>query len=90
MKKVKITNIEANLYTLQSDSITYELHITFIGDKKPEINDFLYIPSKILTEKNLYTYGPLNSKYSKNIDSQEEYIIILTPNEEYYLQRYYG
>ena len=41
-------------------------------------------------EKNLYTYGDINSKYGKNIDLESEYLKVIKEEEEYYLQRYYG
>lgn len=91
MIKLKIVAIDKIIYTLKSENKTYEMTIQFYGDKKPEVNDIIYIPSKILNEINIYAYGPLNSVYSKNVDvTEEELIKVVTEKEEYYLQRYYG
>lgn len=91
MIKLIIVSIEENIYTLKSENKTYEVVIQFYGDKVPKLNDIIYIPSKILNEVNIYAYGPLNSVYSKNIDTTEEELIkVVTEKEEYYLQRYYG
>lgn len=91
MIKLKIIGIEEYNYILENNNNTCNLNIEFLGDKIPTINDIIYINEKILKEKNLYVYGPLNSKYSRNINvTEEELIKVITPNEEYYLQRYYG
>ena len=93
MIKLRIINIDNyNNYILEDNNKKIiNLIIEFLGDKIPAVNDTIYINDKILKEKNLYTYGPLNSKYSKNIDiTEEELIKIITAKEEYYLQRYYG
>ena len=91
MIKLTIIDIKEYTYIFSNNNKIYEVNIEFLGEKKPKINDIIYINSKILEEKNTYTYGPLNSKYSKNIDiTEEELIKIITAKEEYYLQRYYG
>lgn len=91
MIKLKVINIEEYSYILETNNQTYNLNIEFLGDKIPKTNDIIYIDEKIIKEKNIYTYGPLNSKYSRNIDvSEEELIKVVAPKDEYYLQRYYG
>lgn len=91
MIKLTVIDIKEYTYIFSNNKKKYELNIEFLGEKVPNINDIIYISPKILEEKNIYTYGPLNSKYSKNIDVCEEEIIkVITPNMEYYLQRYYG
>jgi len=91
MIKLKITNIENTNYTLETDEKKYNVNLIFYGDKIPKENDIIFIPEIILQEINIYAYGPLNSKYSKNIEPfEEEFIKIVTLQEEYYLQRYYG
>ena len=91
MEKLKITKIEQTNYTLENEEKTYVVNIIFYGNKIPKENDIIYMPQKILQEKNIYSYGPVNSKYSKNTDANEDdFIKILTQKEEYYLQRYYG
>ena len=90
MEKLRIINIEDTNYTLEDNNRKYNINIIFYGNKYPQTNDIVYIPIKILQEKNIYAYGPLKSNYSKNIDIEEEFIKIVTNEEEYYLQRYYG
>jgi len=91
MIKLTIIDIKEYTYIFSNNNKIYEVNIEFLGEKKPKINDIIYINSKILEEKNTYTYGPLNSKYSKNINTNEEELLkIVSENEEYYLQRYYG
>lgn len=88
--KVKVVNIEGNIYNLECNNEIYKVHILLVSSKKIKIGDILYIPNKILMEKNLYTYGDINSKYGKNIDLESEYLKVIKEDEEYYLQRYYG
>ena len=93
MIKLKIIQIkEYNNFVLEDvNNKPYNVNIEFFGDKKPKANDYIYVDSKITKEPNIYTYGPLNSKYSKNIDiTEEELIKVVSKTEEYYLQRYYG
>ena len=91
MIKLTIIDIKEYTYIFSNNNKIYEVNIEFLGEKKPKINDIIYINSKILEEKNIYTYGPLNSKYSKNINTNEEELLkVVSENEEYYLQRYYG
>lgn len=80
-----------NYVFLDNNGRKFYINIEFLGDKIPKINDYIYIDDKILKIKNLYTFGPLNSIYSKNINIDEEELIkVVTKKEEYYLQRYYG
>lgn len=91
MIKTKIIELDNTNYTLETENKTYNINLLFYGDKKPQKNDIIYIPYKILQETNIYSYGPLKSKYSINNNTkEEEFIKVITPNEEYYLQRYYG
>ena len=91
MIKLTIIDIKEYTYIFSNNNKIYEVNIEFLDEKKPKINDIIYINSKIIEKKNIYTYGPLNSKYSKNINTNEEELLkIVSENEEYYLQRYYG
>lgn len=91
MIKSKILEIENTNYTLEINNKTYNINLIFYGEKKPQINDIIYIPNKILKEVNIYSYGPLKSKYSINDNTKEEELMkVITLKEEYYLQRYYG
>ena len=91
MIKLKIIHIDKCNYILEGNNKVYNLVVEFLGNKIPNINDILYISPKILREKNIYTYGPLKGPYCKNINvTEEELIKVITSNEEYYLQRYYG
>ena len=91
MLKSKIIKIDNTNYTLEINNKTYNINIIFYGEKKPKIKEIIYIPDKILNEINIYSYGPLKSKYSINDNTkEEEFIKVITQQEEYYLQRYYG
>jgi len=91
MIKAKIIKVENTNYTLEINNKNYNIDIIFYGNKRPQINDIIYIPNKILKEINIYSYGPLKSKYSINNNTkEEEFIKVITQQEEYYLQRYYG
>ena len=91
MIKLKVLNIDKCNYILEGNNKVYNLALEFLGDRIPTINDIIYLSTKIIKEKNIYTFGPINGKYSKkNNVTEDELIKVITPNEEYYLQRYYG
>lgn len=85
MKKLKVIQIDNFLYTLEDDNKEiYTINLEFYNTKV-SIGDYLFIPIKVLKEKNIYTYGEI----IENTDV-DEYIKIIHNNEEIYLQRYYG
>jgi len=50
----------------------------------------IYINDKILNERNLYAYGPLNGVYGKKNGVDEDELMKVVTDNDYYLQRYYG
>ena len=88
MKKVKLIKInEYDCLFEETNGKKYTINVEFYGDKTPKEGDIIYFPDKILLEKNLYAYGSL--KEDKNLED-EDLIKIISGEEEYYLQRYYG
>lgn len=91
MIKLRVTNIEEYNYVLKHNNKEYKVHLTFLGDKIPKVNDLIYVDEFLIKEVNLYTYGPLNGKYAKMQDVDDlEIMKVISLHEEYYLQRYYG
>ena len=92
MIKLRIINKNNLLYTLLDiEGNEYDKHIEFIGDKIPQMGDYIYLTKRILNEINIFCYGPLNSIYSKKDNvNKHELMKVVTKDGEYYLQRYYG
>lgn len=88
MIKTEIISINNYDYILSDGNNNYNLNLEFYNlDNKLNIGDIIYIPSKLLVNNGVYTYGKIKDKKYKNID---EYIKIISNNKEIYLQRYYG
>lgn len=66
----------------------YILNIQFYDIAKPSVGDVFYFSNKIINEKNVFSFGPLNdSDPNLTIDD----IIKANINgKDIYLQRYYG
>lgn len=94
MKKVVIVKIDKFLYVLKDqDNNEYKLKIEFQNiEEKPKTNDILFIDESILKENILLTFGPLGSKYGKDVSIMEESEVIklIVDEKTIYLQRYYG
>jgi hypothetical protein len=90
--KLNIIEIDNYDYKLRDKSNKeYTINIEFIDlDTKPVIGDYLYLPNKIVKEKNIYTFGPIGNKYSRKENIEGEVIKVVTGIKEYYLQRCYG
>ena len=85
MKKVKVTNIDNYLITLEDiNKKQYIRNIEFY-DIKINVGDIIYISDDVLNEENLYTYGPIQEDATMN-----DLIKIVKEDKEVYLQRYYG
>lgn len=88
MLKLSIEKIDEYLYTLiDSNGKRYNLNIEFYGFV-PEVGDIAYLNEKNVIENNLYNYGPINSKYTR--EDEEDIIKIVHGDNMIYLQRYYG
>lgn len=86
MEKLKVIEISNYNYTFQKTNgqlltINIEFYI-----KAPKINDCIFISKNMLNE-DMLQYGIVNNL--ENI-KETEIIKIITENNEYYLQRYYG
>ena len=80
-----IKNIDGYIYTLiDKDNKEYKLNIEFYKII-PSVNDIIYVPEKIIKEKNIYTYGPVERQ-----SVSDDLIKLIHDNEEILLQRYYG
>ena len=95
MMKLIIENIEKNNYLLRDkDNNIYKFHRLFYDiEKKPKVGDSLFLHDKLIKSPNhSFNFGPLNSKYGKNILSIEDpdFIILLIDQENLYLKRLYG
>ncbi len=95
MTRLIIENIEKNNYLLRDkDNNVYKFHILFYDiEKKPKVGDSLFLHKKLITSPNhSLNFGPLNSKYGKNILSIEDpdFIILTIDKDNLYLKRFYG
>ena len=88
MIKTEIISINNYDYILSDGKNNYNLNLEFYDlDNKLNIGNIIYIPSKLLKNNSVYTYGKINKDRKENID---EYIKIISNNKEIFLQRYYG
>ena len=95
MMRLIIESIEKNNYSLRDkDNNLYKFHILFYNiDKKPQVGDNIFMHKKLINTPNkILSFGPLNSKYGKNILSADDpdFIILIINNEQFNLKRYYG
>ena len=88
MIKTEIISINNYDYILSDGNSNYHLNLEFYDlDNKLNIGNIIYIPSKLLKNNSVYTYGKINENKKENTD---EYIKIISNNKEIFLQRYYG
>ena len=88
MIKTEIICINNYDYVLSDGKNNYNLNLEFYDlDNKLNVSDIIYIPSKLLKNNGVYTYGKIKEE---NIMNTDEYIKIISNNKEIYLQRYYG
>ena len=88
MIKTEIISINNYDYILSDGNNNYKLNLELYDlDNKLNIGDIIYIPSKLLKNNSVYTYGKINENKKENTD---EYIKVISNNKEIYLQRYYG
>ena len=96
MIKVIITEIDGYNYTLKDNKDkSYKINIEFYGlSNNPTINDVIYINEKLLqeVENKPVSFGPLDEKYGKNINynNDTDIICITTKEGNIYLKRFYG
>lgn len=93
MKKLKVVSINNYNYSLKDEQENnYDIIIEFYDLKEPpKVGEYIYISNRLLNEKMLY-FGPIGSKYGRNItdENDEDILVLLKENERIYLQRYYG
>ena len=95
MIRLKIKEINNNLYILEDINNTYEITIYFYDiNEQVRVNDYLYIQEKLLRKINhsIISLGVLDSMYGKVIEdiTDEDLVILITNNNRIYLKRYYG
>lgn len=94
MRELVIKKIESFIYTLQDkNGKEYMLELEFHDlNEKPNINDNIFIDDNLLKENILLAFGPIGSKYGKeiNILEENEIIKLIINGDTIYLQRYYG
>lgn len=88
MIKALIINRGMNLYELIYNNTSYIISINFIGITPTFKEADIFLDKSLLIDKSKLNMGPISDKYS-NIDN-EDLIKINTPEENYYLCRYYG
>lgn len=88
-KELVVNNIEDNNYTL-SDMHEKSYKICMFLQIKIDKNDILVINEKLLNEKTLY-FGNLDEVSGRNITSlDDEDLIIIRKDKDYYQKRLYG
>lgn len=95
MIRLKIKEINNNLYILEDINNIYELTIYFYDiDEQVKVNDYLYMQEKLLYKVNhsIICLGVLDSIYGHVIEdtTDEDLVILITDNKKIYLKRYYG
>ena len=88
MKKTKIINIDHYSYTLEDEYLNkYIKPINFYDNIKLVVGDYVYIPEKVLKEKNIFAYGRIREEdiVSLNLD---DIIKIETNTKDFYLKKY--
>lgn len=95
MIRLKIKEINNNLYILEDINNTYEITIYFYDiNEQVRVNDYLYIQEKLLRKINhsIISLGVLDSMYGNVIEdiTDEDLVILITNNKKIYLKRYYG
>lgn len=96
-KKYKVQDVQDDVYTIVDDeNNTYKVRINF-SELEVVVGDYLTMSSfsfHELTDYGLskYTYGPLNTKFSKKLDADHQYekMTIEHNGTEIIYQRYYG
>ena len=86
--KLKIIDIDNYDYTFQCENgKTITRNMEFYLENKPKINDYIYISENVIKENNVLQYG-----YIKHLNSvnNNEIIKVVSSDNEYYYQRYYG
>ena len=86
--KLKIVDINNYDYTFQCENgkmITR--NIEFYLENKPKMNDYIYISENVIKENNVLQYGYIKDLNSVN---NNEIIKVVSSDNEYYYQRYYG
>lgn len=81
--KLQIVGIEKYNYTLiDENNNKYKLNIRFYDlPIKIKIGDFIYLTNDILLEVNLFNFG---------VVERENNLKLISDNNTYYLERYYG
>lgn len=95
MIKLKIDKINNFTYHLKDyNNKEYKFNLEFLDiEETPQIDDLIIINKDLLKEnKHLLSFGPLDSKYGRKIESNKDkdIIILIINNKEIPLKRLYG
>lgn len=92
MVKLKLKIINDYLYTFENKANEIlTLNLEFLNNMlKIEIGDTFYLSENLLVDKGVYTFGPINNKYSKMVSTDLDICIVEKENAKFYFQRYYG
>lgn len=88
MIKALIINKGMHLYDVIYDNETYLLSINFIGVDIDFKEADIFLDKSLLIDKSKLNIGPLRKDYTSL--KEEDLIKIITPDNSYYLCRYYG
>ena len=87
MIKLKIKSIDEYCnYVLENDNKTYEVNMNFMSINKPSVEDYIYMPEKLLKENVSLNFGPVEND---NLN-EDEIIVLLNKENKIYLQRFFG
>jgi len=93
MKKYRVVETNNYNYSLQDDwGILNNLNIELIDtNEKIEVNNIITLSEKLIKEKNIYTFGPVeNNQDSTAKRASDEIMILEKENKKICFQRYYG
>lgn len=97
MKKLQVQSIDNNKYTLiDKDNNTYIFNLYFIDIDYSNITSISMSLELLNTDyyeySDTYNFGPLCGVYGRKLSRKtiQDFIVLETANNKYYLQRYYG
>lgn len=87
-QELVVNNIEDNVYTLKDNNNFYKIYMLF--QINVNIGDIILINNKLLKEKNLY-FGNLDEISGRKINNiDDEDLIVIKKEKDYYQKRLYG
>ena len=99
MEKLKIFNIENNLYKLiDKNKNEYEFNLTFYDlEDKLNVGDYIYLNKELLNPSykeysTTYFFGPLDEQYGREIQTKDDIDLmkVKIKDKTIYLKRFFG